>query len=145
MKRLLIALVLATACQKATMIQPSTAAPASSLTIAPDVAQRMAQLPPTVIDYGHSLLDDNERPRTIPLCVDTRWLSYRHRQSNRHSRYDCVEHWQSLSVGNGKQHVRQHHEERHANRTAEHLSHRASGSDRLPGRHGELLDNGERH
>jgi len=61
MKRLLIALVLAAACQKATMIQPSTAAPANSLTIAPDVAQRMAQLPPTVIDYDHSLLDDNER------------------------------------------------------------------------------------
>jgi len=61
MKRLLIALALAAACQKATMIQPSTAAPANSLTIAPDVAQRMAQLPPTVIDYDHSLLDDNER------------------------------------------------------------------------------------
>jgi hypothetical protein len=61
MKRLLIALVLAAACQKATMIQPSTPAPANSLTIAPDVAQRMAQLPPTVIDYDHSLLDDNER------------------------------------------------------------------------------------
>ena len=61
MKRLLIALALAAACQKATMIQPSTAAPANSLTIAPDVAQRMAQLSPTVIDYDHSLLDDNER------------------------------------------------------------------------------------
>jgi hypothetical protein len=61
MKRLLIALALAAACQKATMIQPSTAAPANSLTIAADVAQRMAQLPPTVIDYDHSLLDDNER------------------------------------------------------------------------------------
>jgi hypothetical protein len=61
MKRLLIALALAAACQKATMIQPSTAAPANSLTIAADVAQRMAQLAPTVIDYDHSLLDDNER------------------------------------------------------------------------------------
>ncbi|HEX9459687.1 MAG TPA: peptidase [Thermoanaerobaculia bacterium] len=61
MKRLLIALVLAAACQKATTIQPSTPAPANSLTIVPDVAQRMAQLPPTVIDYDHSLLDDNER------------------------------------------------------------------------------------
>jgi hypothetical protein len=57
---LLIGLVVA-ACQKAEMTQPSTTAPANSLTIAPDVAQRMAQLPRTVIDYDHALLDDNER------------------------------------------------------------------------------------
>ncbi|MEA2236775.1 MAG: dipeptidyl-peptidase [Thermoanaerobaculia bacterium] len=37
----------------------SPAAPASS--IAPDTAQRLAQLPRTVIDYDHSLLNDNER------------------------------------------------------------------------------------
>ena len=43
------------------MTQPTTQAPASSLKIAPDVAQRMAQLPRTVIDYDHALLDDNER------------------------------------------------------------------------------------
>jgi hypothetical protein len=64
MKRLLIVLVVvAAACQKAEMTQPTTTtqAPASSLTIAPDVAQRMAQLPRTVIDYDHALLDDNER------------------------------------------------------------------------------------
>jgi hypothetical protein len=64
MKRLLIVLLLvAAACQKAEMTQPTTTtqAPAGSLTIAPDVAQRMAQLPRTVIDYDHALLDDNER------------------------------------------------------------------------------------
>jgi hypothetical protein len=61
MKRLLIVLVVAAACQKAEMTQPSTSAPANALTIAPDVAQRMAQLPRTVIDYDHALLDDNER------------------------------------------------------------------------------------
>jgi len=37
------------------------AAAAASMTVAPDVAQRMAQLPRTVIDYDRSLLDDNER------------------------------------------------------------------------------------
>jgi len=61
MKRLLIVLAIAAACQKAEMTQPTTQAPASSLKIAPDVAQRMAQLPRTVIDYDHALLDDNER------------------------------------------------------------------------------------
>jgi hypothetical protein len=65
MKRLLLVLLLlvAAACQKAEMTQPTTTtqAPAGSLTIAPDVAQRMAQLPRTVIDYDHALLDDNER------------------------------------------------------------------------------------
>ena len=61
MKRLLIVLAVAAACQKAEMTQPTTQAPANSLKIAPDVAQRMAQLPRTVIDYDHALLDDNER------------------------------------------------------------------------------------
>src|SRR4051812_16262120 len=65
MKRLLIVfvmvLVVASACQKAEMTQPSTQAPTDSLKVAPDVAQRMAQLPRTVIDYDHALLDDNER------------------------------------------------------------------------------------
>jgi len=63
MKRLLLVLLVAAACQKAEMTQPTTTTqpPAGSLTIAPDVAQRMAQLPRTVIDYDHALLDDNER------------------------------------------------------------------------------------
>lgn len=61
MKRLLIVLVVAAACQKAEMTQPATTAAASSSTVAPDVAQRMAQLPRTVIDYDRSLLNDNER------------------------------------------------------------------------------------
>jgi hypothetical protein len=64
MKRLLIVLAgAAVACQTSTMTTtiPTPAAAASSLTIAPDVAQRMAQLPRTVIDYDRSLLDDNER------------------------------------------------------------------------------------
>jgi hypothetical protein len=61
MKRLLIVLAVAAACQKAEMTQPTTQSPANSLKIAPDVAQRMAQLPRTIIDYDHALLDDNER------------------------------------------------------------------------------------
>jgi hypothetical protein len=61
MKRLLIVLVIAAACQKAEMTQPTTTANAPALTIAADVAQRMAQLPRTVIDYDHALLNDNER------------------------------------------------------------------------------------
>ena len=64
MKRLLIVLAgAAAACQTST-ITTTTAAPhaaATALTVAPDVAQRMAQLPRTVIDYDRSLLDDNER------------------------------------------------------------------------------------
>jgi hypothetical protein len=64
MKRLLIVLAAAAAaCQTSTMTTttPTPAAAAAPLTIAPDVAQRMAQLPRTVIDYDRSLLDDNER------------------------------------------------------------------------------------
>ena len=73
MKRLLIGLAgvlagAAAACQTSTdtstMTTTNTAsAPpaAASLTAAPDVAQRMAQLPRTVIDYDRSLLNDNER------------------------------------------------------------------------------------
>jgi len=64
MKRFLIVLAgAAAACQTST-ITTTTAAPhaaAAALTVAPDVAQRMAQLPRTVIDYDRSLLDDNER------------------------------------------------------------------------------------
>jgi len=65
MKRLLIVLAGAVAaCQTSTMTTNNTSAPAAaaaSMTVAPDVAQRMAQLPRTVIDYDRSLLDDNER------------------------------------------------------------------------------------
>jgi hypothetical protein len=69
MKRLLIVLAAAVAaCQTSTNTSTTTTAittsappAAASLTIAPDVAQRMAQLPRTVIDYDHSLLNDNER------------------------------------------------------------------------------------
>src|SRR3954454_20933198 len=64
MKRLLIVLAgAAAACQTSTMTT-TTSAPAAaaiSMTVAPDVAQCMAQLPRTVIDYDHSLLNDNER------------------------------------------------------------------------------------
>jgi hypothetical protein len=66
MKRLLIVLAgAAAACQTSTM--PNTTSPsappaaATSPAAAPGVAQRMAQLPRTIIDYDRSLLDDNER------------------------------------------------------------------------------------
>ncbi|MEA2163417.1 MAG: dipeptidyl-peptidase [Thermoanaerobaculia bacterium] len=67
MKRLILLIAAAaTACQTATTptstapaATPSTAAASSP--IAPDTAQRMAQLPRTVIDYDHALLNDNER------------------------------------------------------------------------------------
>ncbi|MEA2327232.1 MAG: dipeptidyl-peptidase, partial [Thermoanaerobaculia bacterium] len=64
MKRLLIVLAGAVAaCQTSTMTTTtsSPAAAATPVTAGPDVAQRMAQLPRTVIDYDRSLLDDNER------------------------------------------------------------------------------------
>jgi hypothetical protein len=64
MKRLLIVLAAAVAaCQTSTMTTTTSAPPAAatSLSAAPDVAQRMAQLPRTVIDYDRSLLNDNER------------------------------------------------------------------------------------
>jgi hypothetical protein len=69
MKRLLIVLAgAAAACQTSTdtstmTTTTATSAPtaAASMAVAPDVAQRMAQLPRTVIDYDRSLLNDNER------------------------------------------------------------------------------------
>jgi hypothetical protein len=66
MKRLLIVLAgAAAACQTSTMTTTNTPsavpAAATSLSVAPDVAQRVAQLPRTVIDYDRSLLNDNER------------------------------------------------------------------------------------
>ncbi|HJT18421.1 MAG TPA: peptidase [Thermoanaerobaculia bacterium] len=66
----LAAAVLAAACQTATPPPPmKTAAPISDLAIAPDVAQRAAQLPKTVIDYDHSLLSDNER-QVVAKLID---------------------------------------------------------------------------
>src|SRR5213592_4426614 len=53
MKRAPLAIALA-------MIACETAAP-PGLRIAPDVAQRVAQLPRTIIDYDRSLLDDDEK------------------------------------------------------------------------------------
>jgi hypothetical protein len=69
MKRLLIVLAgAAAACQTSTdtstmTTTTATSAPpaAASMAVAPDVAQRMAQLPRTVIDYDRSLLNENER------------------------------------------------------------------------------------
>jgi hypothetical protein len=73
MKRLLIVLAgAAAACQTSTMnTTTTTSAPpaAASMTIAPDVAQRMAQLPRTVIDYDRSLLNDNER-QVVAKLID---------------------------------------------------------------------------
>src|SRR3954452_11290889 len=70
MKRLLIVLAgAAAACQTSTMttITSTPAAAATSLTVAPDVAQRVAQLPRTIIDYDRSLLNDNERQGVAKL------------------------------------------------------------------------------
>ena len=67
MKRLILLIAAAaTACQTATTPTSTAPAPtpstaATSSPIAPDTAQRMAQLPRTVIDYDHALLNDNER------------------------------------------------------------------------------------
>jgi len=51
---------LAAACQT-TSAPPMKTTTTNGLTIAPDIAQRTAQLPRTVIDYDRSLLNDNER------------------------------------------------------------------------------------
>ena len=56
----LLAAVLAAACQTAAP-PPMKTTTVNDLVIAPDVAQRTKQLPRTVIDYDHSLLNDNER------------------------------------------------------------------------------------
>src|SRR4051794_5994936 len=73
MKRLLIVLAgAAAACQTLTMTtttNTTSTPPAASLAAAPDVAQRMAQLPRTVIDYDRSLLNDNER-QVVAKLID---------------------------------------------------------------------------
>lgn len=69
MKRLLLPLLaFAFACQTTTTPAPApapAAAPAAkaepSLAVAPDVAQRLAQLPRTVVDYDRSMLSDSDR------------------------------------------------------------------------------------
>lgn len=61
-KAAVLAAFLAVACQT-TAPTPAPLKPmiTESLTIASDTPQRVAQFPRTVIDYDHSLLDDNER------------------------------------------------------------------------------------
>ena len=61
MKRIALFALLISACQPATPPPMKTGTTTRDLAIAPDVAQRAAQLPRTVVDYDHSLLDDNER------------------------------------------------------------------------------------
>src|SRR5438270_10044297 len=56
----LVAALLATACQTTTPT-PMTTTTTTGSTLAPAGARRAAQFPRTVIDYDHSLLNDNER------------------------------------------------------------------------------------
>ena len=64
----LLAALLAAACQ--TAAPPPMKTPATDdLTVAPDVAQRAAQFPRTVIDYDHSLLNENER-QVVAKLID---------------------------------------------------------------------------
>src|SRR5438105_3387375 len=64
----LLAAVLAAGCQTAAP-PPMKTTTVNDLVIAPDVAQRTAQLPRTVIDYDHSLLNDNER-QVVAKLID---------------------------------------------------------------------------
>jgi len=59
----LLAMLAVAACQTATTPTPTPPPMKTTqdLVIAPDITQRAAQLPRTVIDYDHSLLNDNER------------------------------------------------------------------------------------
>lgn len=52
----------------------TTTAPAGSLQILPDVAQRAAQLPKTVIDYDRALLNDNERQVVDKLIEASKFI-----------------------------------------------------------------------
>jgi len=61
MKRIALVALLLTACQTATPPPMNTVTATQDLVIAPDVGQRAAQLPRTVVDYDHSLLNENER------------------------------------------------------------------------------------
>src|SRR5436190_24081015 len=60
MKRVSLAIALImTACE--TPAPPQQQQQQQAMQIAPDIAQRVAQLPRTVIDYDRSLLDDNDK------------------------------------------------------------------------------------
>ncbi len=62
MKRASLALVLImTACETHTPTEQSQPQTQSKMQIAPDIAQRVAQLPRTTIDYDRALLSDNEK------------------------------------------------------------------------------------
>lgn len=58
MKRLLCAAALLSLACTSTMTTPESQ---RHLAVKPDVPQRLAQLPKTVIDYDRSLLNENER------------------------------------------------------------------------------------
>ncbi len=82
MKKLLLTLtaLLPLACnqpmeQKATPEASAQAnASADRLEILPDVPQRVAQLPKTVIDYDHALLDDNEKQVVAKLIEASKFI-----------------------------------------------------------------------
>lgn len=81
MKKLLLSLtaLLPLACnqpmeQKAPEATATTTAPAGTLQILPDVAQRAAQLPKTVIDYDRALLNDNERQVVDKLIEASKFI-----------------------------------------------------------------------
>lgn len=84
MKKLLAALLalLPLACnqpmEKKTETSPAateaTAAKPGHLEIKQDVAQRLAQVPKTVIDYDHALLDDNERQVVAKLIEASQFI-----------------------------------------------------------------------
>lgn len=63
MKKLLLLVALAVvACQKTETATPATETGSSSkLAVKDDTPQRLAQLPKTVVDYDHALLNDNEK------------------------------------------------------------------------------------
>lgn len=62
MKRLLLPLLaFALACQTTTTAPTTPAAAATSLAVAPDVAQRLAQLPRTTVSYDMSQLSESDR------------------------------------------------------------------------------------
>ncbi len=62
MKRLLLPLLaLALACQTPTTTSPASKAPATGLSVVPDVAQRLAQLPRTTVSYDMSQLSESDR------------------------------------------------------------------------------------
>lgn len=81
MKKLLLSLtaLLPLACnqpmeQKAPEATATSTASADRSEIAPDVAQRAAQLPKTVIDYDHALLTENERQVVAKLIEASKFI-----------------------------------------------------------------------